>query len=144
MKTKLYRMWIKHCMKNTYAMCHQTWLQRDSKSKTHIYCGRDTPPQNAKLYGIIRFNNSLFGEQVEFKSSKYQAWNAFKHTKVVDSVIDFLIAHWKTFKSSFPSALVVLDLHNANIKSLKNDIDLRKAICKAMASDIGNRKKSVK
>lgn len=135
MKTKLYRMWIKHCMKNTYAMYQPMWLQRDSNSKL--------------LYGIIRFNNSLFGERVKFRSSKYKAWNAFmhanafKHAKDVDSLVDFLIAHWKTFKSSFPSALVVLDLHNANIKSLKHDIDLRKAVFKAMASDVDNRKKLV-
>lgn len=142
MKTKLYRMWIKHCMKNTYAMYNQVWLQRDSKSRFHIYSG-DKPPQNAKLYGCIPFNNSFSGERVKFRSSKYQAWNAFKHARVGDSLVDFLIAHWKTFKNSFPFALVVLDLHNANIKSIKHDIDLKKAVFEAMASDIDNRKKSI-
>ena len=145
MKTKLYSMWLKFCKASDKwrAMACSEWI--DSKTG-HTYSPYDVIVGNAKNIarkGIIYFNYKQPGTKARDDSPEYDAWNAFMTAKESsDSIIEFLIKNFKTFKNYLPATCIFLDLHNLKPEDMlkQNNKPLVEELKRALISDIDSRK----
>lgn len=145
MKTKLYSMWLKFCKTSDkwWTMADTAWI--DSKTG-RTYSPYDVAIGNAKNVvhaGIIRFNCKHPGTKVRDRSPEYHAWNAFMTAKEsLDSVIEFIVKNFKTFKNYLPATCIFLDLYNLKPRDILKwcNEPLMKEFKHALIADIDIRK----
>lgn len=144
MKTKLYSMWIKFCKApdKWRAMTDNAWFDPNTG---HAYSPYDVIMGNAKNVvheGVIRFNCKHYGTKVRDGSPEYHAWNAFMTAKEsLDSIIEFIIKNFKTFKSYLPATCIFLDLYNIKPRDMLKQYDkpLMEEFKHALKADIDSR-----
>lgn len=133
MKTKLYKMWLEFCKNKHCPMLDEKKLP------------------SGQISGLVSFNAKPREYVIMTRPSpEYDAWRAFMKAHDPDLVLAFIVKNFNTFKDSFPSGCIYLDLNQAKVSDVmkkmnrKTQSEFKRALCNDMQERDKRRKSGVR